>query len=166
MAELVRCWLEADRADDIAAALYRIQKEVDILLLSEIVDVTKQIQFSSRLLRDLFDLFPIFTDRVPYLLDFLAAILPCFRRTLEGIWHHLGDAGDFSFERIWIDIEDHFRAQADVSLKQRFILYNDYLVQLIRLLSRFAASFFVIGGFLTWSPDHRCTMLPHLSLCG
>jgi hypothetical protein len=158
MAELVRCWLEADRADDIAAALYRIQKEVDILLVNDIADVTKQIQFSSRLLRDLFDLFPIFTDRVPYLLDFLATILPCFRRTLDDIWLFLGNARDFTFDRIWIEIEDHFRSQADVSLKQRFILYNDFLIQLIRLLSRFDASLLVIGGILTRSPDQRCTM--------
>jgi|SRR5450432_2211298 hypothetical protein len=151
MAELLVCWQEADRADDIAAALHRIQSDVDILLVSEIADIKRQIQFSSRLLRDLFDLFPIYTVRAQYLFDYLAIIIPCLRRTLQDIWHRLGDYPDFSFNRIWVDLDEHFRTQGDVSLKERITLYNDFLVQLVRLLSRSAASFPVIGGSLTVS---------------
>lgn len=166
MAELLACWREADRADDIAAALYRIQSEVDALLVSEVAYVTRQIQFSSRLLRDLYDLFPIYSERGEYLLGYITLFLPCFRRTLQDIWRHIGNYPVYTFERIWIDLDDDLQRQGDLSLRERFTLYNDFLVQLIRLLSRLEACRPVIGEFLTASADHRCTMPPRSMHCG
>jgi len=145
MAELLACWREAERAYDIAAALYRIKSEVDILLANDVAEVTKEIWLASTLLRDLYDLFPFYSERGRYLLDYLAVILPCLRRTLQDIRYHIGNYHKHSFERIWIDLDADFQRQSNVSLKVRFVLYNDFLVQLIQLLSRWEASFHLIG---------------------
>jgi hypothetical protein len=145
MAELLACWREAERAYDIAAALHRIKSEVDNLLVNEIAEITRQIWLASKLLRDLFDLFPFYSERGHYLLDYLSVILPCFRRTLQDIRYHIGNYPVHSFERIWIDLDEDFQRQSDVSLKERFILYNDFLVQLVQLLSRWEASSSLIG---------------------
>jgi hypothetical protein len=145
MAELLPCWREAERAYDIAAALHRIKSEVDTLLVNEVAEVTRQIWLASKLLRDLYDLFPFYIERSHYLLDYLSIILPCFRRTLQDIRYHIGDYPAHTFERIWIDLDDDFQRQSDVSLKERFTLYNDFLVQLVQLLSRSEASSPLIG---------------------
>jgi hypothetical protein len=145
MAGLLVCWREAERAYDIAAALHRIKSEVDNLLVNEVAEVTRQIWLASKLLRDLFDLFPFYSERGHYLLDYLSVILPCFRRTLQDIRYHIGNYPKYTFERIWIDLDEDFQRQSDVSLRERFTLYNDFLVQLIQLLSRSEASFPLIG---------------------
>lgn len=145
MAGLLVCWREAERAYDIAAALHRIKSEVDNLLVNEVAEVTRQIWLASKLLRDLFDLFPFYSERGHYLLDYLSVILPCFRRTLQDIRYHIGNYPKYTFERIWIDLYEDFQRQSDVSLRERFTLYNDFLVQLIQLLSRSEASFPLIG---------------------
>lgn len=139
-AELLACWVEADRADDVAAALHRIQSAVDILLANEVADVTKQIQLSAKLLRDFYDLFLIYSERGDYLLDYLDVVLPCFRRTLQDIKLYIGNYPVHTCNRIWVDIDDHFQRQSDLSLRDRFKLYNDFLVSLNWLLSRSEAS--------------------------
>lgn len=166
MAELVVCWLEANRADDIAAALYRIQQEVDVLLVNDVADVITEIRLSSRILRDLYDLFPIYNERVEFLLDHLSTILPCFRRTLQDILNHIGKYPEFSFNRIWVEIDEDLRRQGDVSLVDRFKIYNNFLIQLVRLLSRSDDSYPMIGGSLTASADPRSMMLPSSIHCG
>jgi hypothetical protein len=145
MAVLLECWREAERAYDIAAALHRIKSEVDILLVNEVAEVTRQIWLASTLLRDLYDLFPFYRQRGHYLLDYLSVILPCLRRTLQDLRYHIGNYPAHSFERIWIDIDEDFQRQSDVSLRTRFTLYNDFLVQLVQLLSRSEASSPLIG---------------------
>jgi hypothetical protein len=149
MAELPACWAEANRADNIAAALYRIQSEIDILLVNEVADVTRQIQLSSKLLRDLYDLSQIYSERGDYLLCYIDVVLPCFRRTLQDIWLHIQNYPVYTFERIWVDIDEYFQRQGDISLRQRFTLYNDFLVRLNWFLSRSEASSPMIGGSLT-----------------
>lgn len=166
MAELLACWREAERAYDIAAALHRIKSEVDILLVNEVAEVTRQIWLASTLLRDLFDLFPFYSERGHYLLDYLSIILPCLRRTLQDIWYHIGNYPEHTFERIWIALDEDLQRQSDVSLRERFTLYNDFLVQLIQLLSRSESSSPPIGRSLTVSADHQCTMLQGRMRCG
>jgi hypothetical protein len=145
MAELLACWREAERAFDIAAALHQIKNEVDILLVNEVAEVTRQIWLASKLLRDLFDLFPFYSERGHFLLDYLNIILPCLRRTLQDIRYHIGNYPTNSFERIWIDLDEDLQRQSDVSLRERFTLYNNFLVQLVQLLSRSEATFPLIG---------------------
>ena len=91
MAGLLACWREAERAYDIAAALHRIKSEVDNLLVNEVAEVTRQIWLASKLLRDLFDLFPFYSERGHYLLDYLSVILPCWLGYVirNVIVHHL-----------------------------------------------------------------------------
>ena len=166
MAELLQCWREAEIAFDIAAALHRIKSEVDIYLVNEVAEVTRQIWLASKLLRDLYDLYPFYIERGHYLLDYLSVILPCLHRTLQDIRYHIGNYPEHSFGRIWIDLDADLQRQSDVSLRGRFTLYNDFLVQLIQLLSRSEATFPLIGPFLTVSADHQCTMLQGRICCG
>jgi hypothetical protein len=137
MNELVRCWLEADRADDIAAALYGIQRRANAQIERDIRDVRRQIQDSSRLLRDLFDLVPFYSRRLPYVLDLLQVVQPCIARSLDDIRYHVRNNREYTRERIWHNIRDDFRNQhPNVTLRDRFVLYNEFWIQLIQLLSR------------------------------
>ncbi len=135
MAELLLCWRVAEKADKIAAALYRIRSEVDVAYVQELAIVTRQVHLTSRLLRDIFDLSPIYLERVRFVQEYLSIIFPCLRRTLEDIWYRLGDP-DHSLQRVWIDLYEDLTEQGDIRLEERFVLYNDFLVQLVRLLSR------------------------------
>jgi hypothetical protein len=99
------------------------------------VDVVRQIQFSSRLLRDLYDLSPIYRVRVRVVLEYLVILLPCYKRTLHEIFHHLGDPG-LPFQQIWINIYNQLSKEDGMPVGNRFELYNSFLIQLVRLLSR------------------------------
>lgn len=144
MAGLLGCWREAERAEDIAAALYRIRLEVDSLLLDDVEDVMAQVQFSSRLLRDLYDLSPIYKVRAHIIQEYLAVLLPCYKRTLQDIFHHLGDPA-LPFQQIWINLYNQLSIGDGVPLGDRFDIYNGFLIQLVLLLSRFNAFSSVIA---------------------
>jgi hypothetical protein len=136
MEELRVAWREAQRAEDIAAALYRIRPEVDFGSARDIEDVVLLMRRASEKLKDLYDLAPIYSERVAAVVEYLPTLLPCLGRTLEDIRQYLSQAGLASFQRIWINIVDHLLEEAQVRPVERFRVYSDFLTQLVRLLSR------------------------------
>ena len=135
MAETVECWWEAKRADDVAAALTRIRTELEASSHADITNVINEVLHSGSLLRDLSDLLRIYRSRVCLVRDFLLIFLPCFERTMDDIRHYLGEKGA-SYKRIWMIITAKMSVEASTSVYTRFIMYNGYMVQLVRLLSR------------------------------
>lgn len=148
MEEPFRCWREAEKADDIVAQLTRIRRGLDPTFVEEVKDVVREIAKSSMLLRDLSDLFKIYRERVELVLTYLMILLPCLRRTLLDIKDIVGDLSHTTrpFQQIWTRILHVMSAEAGVSLRTRFRVYNDFLIELVRLLSRFEAT------HCDWSP--------------
>ncbi|KFY08077.1 hypothetical protein V492_06556 [Pseudogymnoascus sp. VKM F-4246] len=134
MTETVDTWWLAQRADDIAAALTRIRTSLTSSSHASITNVINEVLHSGSLLRDLSDLLRIYRNRVSLVREFLNILLPCFERTVEDIRYLLGEKG--SLASVWGGMERAMEREGGGSLYTRFIMYNGYMVQLVRLLSR------------------------------
>ncbi|KAB8291130.1 hypothetical protein EYC80_009818 [Monilinia laxa] len=145
MAELSGCWLEADRADHVATELLRIRN-----ILSPITSpsssnpssdyetqtaILRHVEQASRLLRDLHDLFPIYRSRAPLLVYDLTVLLPCLQKSLRDMLAFLR-CEDFAPRMQWMLMHERLNEQGGMSLALRFVMYVDFLVQLVRLLMR------------------------------
>jgi hypothetical protein len=129
------CWRDAENADDIAAALTRIRLELDDTFSEDITDVINEILTSSQLLRDLYDSLRVYRDRVPRMGAYVSILMPCVRRTLVDVRYLIGTPRH-TLQEIWCTIQSRMSTEAGVSLRTRFITYNNFLIQLVRLLSR------------------------------
>lgn len=134
MAETVECWWLAKRTDDIASALSRIRISLSSASHATITNVISEILHSGSLLRDLSDLLRIYRDRVSLVRQFLRILVPCLERSVEDIRYALGGKG--SLRQVWGGIVERMGGEGGGSLYTRFIMYNGYMVQLVRLLSR------------------------------
>lgn len=85
METLLGAWREAQRADKAAIQLLRIRTELQLEFYDNITAVLREMESTSRLLRDLYDLFPIYRSRVPIIVYYLDIILPSFERTIKNM---------------------------------------------------------------------------------
>jgi hypothetical protein len=148
MEELYGCWQEARRADKISSRLLVIRTELDEHY-DHISAVLKEVECSSRLLRDLYDLFPIYQNRVPMVLYYLQIILPTMSKTMRDMAIYI-ENDELSTKVQWVLMNDRLSAQGGMTLAQRFSMYCEALVQTVRLLSRCGniskdCSLFMIG---------------------
>jgi hypothetical protein len=93
MEECFGCWQEARRADQIAAMLLSLRTALEPEFYDNITAVLKEIESSSRLLRDLYDLFPTYRNRVPVVIYYLNVLLPSLQKTLRDMNIYLDNAG-------------------------------------------------------------------------
>ena len=100
MDELFGCWREAERADRVATALQHIRVVTGPEHTRHITAVMTQVDGASRLLRDLYDLFPIYRAWVPAVMYFLVVILPCIQRTMMDMMTYI-DNGNLSPRAKW-----------------------------------------------------------------
>lgn len=135
MEELLGCWREAQRADKAAVQLLRIRASVELDFYDHITAVLKQVESASRLLRDLYDLFPIYRSRVPIIVYYLNIILPSFCTTIQKMMAYI-DNDALPARTQWTLMHQTLSEQGEMSLAARFVMYVDMLVQLVRLLSR------------------------------
>ena len=161
MEELFGVWREAARADKVAAHLSRIRHDLSEEYFERITAVLREVESSSRLLRDFHDLFPIYRSRVPIVLYYLQVILPCYCKTLRDMVIYL-DNSELNPRRQWVLMNERLNDQGGMTLPQRFVMYIDFMVQLIRLLSRCEISTPLIGLAHKGSPDHHF-MIPQPS---
>ncbi|EHK99211.1 hypothetical protein M7I_4893 [Glarea lozoyensis 74030] len=134
MEELFGCWQEARRADKISARLLVIRTELDEHY-EHISAVLKEVECSSRLLRDLYDLFPIYRSRVPMVLYYLQIILPTMCKTMRDMTIYIENDA-LTIKDQWVVMNNRLSAQGGMTLAQRFLMYCEALVQTVRLLSR------------------------------
>src|SRR4051812_20256535 len=85
MEVLLGAWREALRADKAVVELLRIRRELELEFYDHITAVLREIESTSRLLRDLYDLFPIYRSRVPIIIYYLDIILPSLERTIKNM---------------------------------------------------------------------------------
>lgn len=136
------CWREAQRADKVAAHLSLIRSNLADFS-DHITTVVKEVERSSRLLRDLYDLFPIYKSRVPNVRYYLDIILPCFQWTLQHMMVYM-DTQTLPEKARWTLMCERLGAEG-MTLAARFSIFVDFLIQIVRLLSRSNIHFFPIG---------------------
>jgi len=97
MEELLGCWREARRADMVAAGLLRCRNILDLEFYDQISAVLREVESSSRLLRDLYDLFPIYRSRVPIVIYSLNLLLPSICKSMKEMTLYLEHESKYSF---------------------------------------------------------------------
>lgn len=132
---MLGCWQEARRADKVADHLERIRSAVDLEFYDNITAVLRNVESTSRLLRDLYDLFPLYQPRVPLILYYLNVCLPSLCKTMREMMIFLDSKG-LPPDRQWILMYDRLTDEGGMSLETRFVMFVDLLVQLVRLLSK------------------------------
>jgi hypothetical protein len=135
MEELFGCWQEARRADKVADILLSIRTTLSPSFYENISAVLKEVESASRLLRDLYDLFPIYRSRVPVVLYYLNVVLPTFQKTMRDMLIYI-DNEDLPARTQWSLMSQRLADQGGMTLAQRFVMYCEALVQTVRLLSR------------------------------
>lgn len=133
--ELLGCWREAQRADKVAGHLLRIRNALHLEFYDHITAVLREVESSSRLLRDLYDLFPIYRARVPIIVYYLNVILPTLCKTLRDMVIYI-DNTSLPERSQWTLMNERMGDQGGMTLAARHVMYNEFFVQLIRLLSR------------------------------
>ncbi|CZT05285.1 uncharacterized protein RAG0_11452 [Rhynchosporium agropyri] len=147
MEVLLGAWREALRADRAGVELVRIRAELQHDFYDHITAVLRGIESTSRLLRDLYDLFPIYRSRVPMIVYYLDITLPSIEKTIKLMMAYI-DNEAFPARTQWTLMVERLGDQGGMSLPTRFVMYVDLLVQLVRLLSRHVQTF---PKFVNWS---------------
>jgi hypothetical protein len=97
MEELLGCWREAQRADKIAVSLVHLRAALNPEFTDHITAVLREIESTSRLLRDIYDLFPLYRSRVPLVVYYLNVLLPSSCRSLKDMALYLEHDSMYSF---------------------------------------------------------------------
>lgn len=97
MDELLGCWREAQRADKVAARLLQISSTLQQEFYEHITAVLKEIETTSRLLRDLYDLSPIYRSGFPVMVYDLNVLLPSLQKTLQHMMIYVDNEGRLPF---------------------------------------------------------------------
>lgn len=133
--EELGCWREAQRADKVAGGLLRIRTILDLEFYDQISAVLREVESTSRLLRDLYDLFPIYRSRVPIIVYYLNVTLPSLCRTMKEMMLYI-DHENLPARAQWTLMSERLNEQGGMTLAARFVMFVELLVQLVRLLSR------------------------------
>lgn len=144
MEECFGCWQEALRADKVAAILLAIRTALKPDYYENISAVLREVESASRLLRDLYDLFPIYRTRVPVVIYYLNVILPTFQKSIRDMLIYIDNA-DLPARTQWSLMSQRLSDQGGMTLAQRFVMYCEALVQTVRLLSRCVALVFFLA---------------------
>ncbi|KAH7330177.1 hypothetical protein BKA65DRAFT_565289 [Rhexocercosporidium sp. MPI-PUGE-AT-0058] len=135
MEVLLGAWREALRADKAVVELLRIRRELELEFYDHITAVLREIESTSRLLRDLYDLFPIYRSRVPIIIYYLDIILPSLERTIKNMMVYI-DNDAFPARTQWTLMVERLGDQGGMSLPTRFVispLYDPTTLELLRM---------------------------------
>jgi hypothetical protein len=155
MEQCFGCWQEARRADKVASILLAIRTALDPEYYENISAVLKEVESASRLLRDLYDLFPIYRTRVPVVIYYLNVVLPTFQKTMRDMLIYIENE-DLPPRTQWSLMSQRLADQGGMTLAQRFVMYCEALVQTVRLLSRCALFLFFSRALSRWTPIGVC----------
>ena len=145
---LAGCWHEALRADVVAAKLVRIRQaseSVGLEIYQPLTILLKEVESCSTLLRDLNDLFPIYRLRVPIVTYYFAVLLPSLQKTLIDMLIYIGDEGLEPLKQ-WEIMRHRLDGLGGLTLAERCAVYNGFLIQTARLLSRSVTYYIFFGG--------------------
>ena len=115
-------WQEARRCDRAATELFRIRATIDLELWDSVSILLREVETTSRLLRDLHDLFHIYKSRVPIIIYYLTIILPCLQKTLRDMMIYINhDALQAPVQ--WGLLNERLNDQGGMGLAPRFVMY-------------------------------------------
>lgn len=130
------CFLEAERADRVAAGVDGLRLVLAERFHGHMLAVIEEIRNSSRLLRDLADRSHVHMSRAQIVANYLNIILPCMSKTLRDITNYYEDR-TVSREMRWRKMYHEMGIQeAGIALPQRFVMYNHFLRMLLYLLTK------------------------------
>ncbi|PSS20120.1 hypothetical protein M430DRAFT_34496 [Amorphotheca resinae ATCC 22711] len=129
------CWWEAERCDRVATYLIRLRRDLNGEYDDEVTALLAGVESTSRILRDAHDLFPFYRPRVLLVLYYLHIVLPCLSRTLRDMMIYISH-DELPPSRKWVLMNERLSDQGGMPLASRFVIYFDFLVQCIRLLTR------------------------------
>ncbi|CAG8958513.1 hypothetical protein HYFRA_00009828 [Hymenoscyphus fraxineus] len=133
--EINGCWLEARRADKVSSRLLHLRSKDELGdCYRSITVLLKEVETSSRLLRDLYDLFVIYQTMIPYIYHYLTVILPSLSKSMRDMLSYI-DNDELPTRERWTLMEERL-GDAETELANRFRMYCDAINQVIRLLSR------------------------------
>jgi hypothetical protein len=121
MEELFGCWREAQRCDRVATELLRIRSALNLDFYDHITELLREVESTSRLLRDLHDLFPIYKSRVPIVLYYLTVVLPCLQKTLRDMMIYV-DNDALPPGSQWVLLKERLSEQGGMALAARFVM--------------------------------------------
>ncbi|KAG9248710.1 hypothetical protein BJ878DRAFT_308741 [Calycina marina] len=133
--EVDQCWLEAKSCDRAALILLRIRNDITVPFHDAITDLLREIETTSRILRDLHDLCSIYSNRIPIVIYYINVILPCLSKTLRDMMIFI-DNDQLLFMAQWTLMNERLEAEGGMKNVDRFVMYIEFLVQIVRLLSR------------------------------
>ncbi|KAI1170753.1 hypothetical protein F4777DRAFT_594627 [Nemania sp. FL0916] len=130
------CCIEAERADRVGSCLQVLRSALPEHLHPHLTAVIDQLQFTSRLLRDLADKSQVHLSQVPVMIDYLNVILPCLCRTLRDIMSYYEDksmAKEYRWRTMYHSMTNELPG---TTLPARFVMYNQFLGLLNCMLTR------------------------------
>jgi hypothetical protein len=130
--KLTGCWREAQRAEIAAAKLLELRST--LADTDSITSLLREIETIPRLLRDLYDLFPIYVSRILIVLNYLDVILPALSAVSRSIIGKL-DYSEVTTKVGWDSLLARLRID-EMSLHSELAMYKEFLVQLVRLFAR------------------------------
>ncbi|KAM0287811.1 hypothetical protein ACHAQH_000343 [Verticillium albo-atrum] len=130
------CCLEAERADIVAIRLEGLRLALPDSFHPHMTAVIEETRGCARVLRDLADRAHVNISRVPMTLNYLNIVLPCLSRTLRDMTTYYEDKTAHKEIR-WRRMYNKMKDEVDgLPLPHRFIVYNQFLTMLRRLLTR------------------------------
>lgn len=154
---MLGCWQEAKRADKVSELLVKIRTKLDVEFFDHITAVLREVETASRLLRDLYDLFPIYKSRVSIIMYYLNIVLPSLMRTMRDMMVYI-DNDALPPKTQWTLMVERLGEQGGMTLAARFVMYVEALIQMVRLLSRCGISTSAIGQLLRLTPGLHYTI--------
>lgn len=121
MEELSGCWTEAHRCDRVANELLRIRTTLGIEFHDQVSGLLNEVEMTSRLLRDLYDLFSIYGSRIPVILYYLTVVLPCIQKTTRDMLIYV-DHDSLPALSQWNLLNERLGDQGGMDLVARFVM--------------------------------------------
>jgi hypothetical protein len=115
------CWREAERCDRVALQLLRIRSELTVQAYDEITQLVNEVEATSRLLRDVYDLFPLYRERTQVVVYYLTLVLACLSKTLRDMMIYISN-DELLSGRQWALMNERLGEQGDMPLVDRFVL--------------------------------------------
>lgn len=115
------CWQEAERCDRAATQLLRIRRELTVESFEEITQLVVEVEATSRILRDIYDLFRLYRARTVIVIYYLTLVLGCLQKTLRDMTIYISN-DELLSGRQWVLMNERLGDQGDISLIERFVL--------------------------------------------
>jgi hypothetical protein len=112
------CWREAERCDRVTIQLVRIRHE---LTTAEPTPLVAAVESTSRLLRDVHDLYPLYRARAPIVMYYLTLVLPCLCKTSRDMMVCISNE-ELPSPRQWALVNERLGDQGGMSLVDRFVM--------------------------------------------